>query len=162
MRRRLVLIAALTLVLAACGDDRGSTQDGDETFDAPDTTEALPELVVVFSPDESETDSYGEPTTWTPEADDVQAAEAILAEHLETNSRRRRRRPWTPTPASTSASARTRRLVSVNALCEASLDTFEDWEDELIVVNDGGPCFWQATVDLTTNEVDPFTVNGNA
>jgi len=161
MRRLLVLIASLTLLLAACSDDGGSTQDGDEAFDTPETTEALPELVVVFSPEDSETDSFGEPTTWTPGADEVVAADELLAEHIEA----------VPDLGVSAVDTYARQyvgvgddedLVSVNALCEESLDSFEDWEDEPILVNDGGPCFWQATVDLATGEVDPFTVNGNA
>ncbi len=49
--------------------------------------------------------------------------------------------------------------MSVNALC--AVDDL-DWEDQLVVVADGGSCFWQATVDLPTSEVLSFTVNGEA
>ena len=158
MRRLLALTAALTLLLAACGDDSGE----DESFDdAPDTTEALPDRVVVFSPEDSETDGFGEPTPWTPGVEDVLAAEELLAEHLEANP------DLGVDPLDTYARqylgvGEDGDLVSVSALCESSLDSLDDWEEEFIVVNDGGSCFWQATLAPSTGQVDPFTVNGNA
>jgi hypothetical protein len=149
MRRLLVLTAALTFLLAACGDDA-------TTGESPEGT--LPDDVAVFGPDDIEADSYGEAVTWTPSADDVAAVEAILAEHLEANAATgvdelaAYARQYTGVGEGED-------LVSVNALC--SLGDM-DWEDEYITVADGGPCFWQATVDPATAEVDPFTVNGSA
>ncbi len=161
MRRLLVLTAALTLLFAACGDDSGD----DETFDDPGSTtteviegDDLPDQVVVFTPDDTEIDANGEPLTWTPGIEDVLSAEAALAEHLEAN----------PDLGVDAIDTYARQyvgigegedVVSVNALC--AVDDL-DWEDQLVVVADGGSCFWQATVDLPTSEVLSFTVNGEA
>lgn len=160
MRRLLVLTAALTLLFAACGDDTG-----DESFDDPGsgTTEVLegddlPDQVVVFTPDDTETDANGEPLTWTPGIEDVLSAEAALAEHIEADA------SLGVDPLETYARqyvgiGEGEDVVSVNALC--AVDDL-DWEDQLVVVADGGSCFWHATVDLPTSEVLSFTVNGEA
>lgn len=160
MRRLLALTAAVTLLLAACRDDSGD----DESFEDPSSTtevvagDDLPDQVVVFTPDETEIDANGEPVTWTPGIEDVLSAEAALAEHLEAN----------PDLGVDALETYARQyvgigdgenVISVNALC--AVDDL-DWEDQFIVVADGGSCFWQATVDLPTGEVPSFTVNGEA
>ncbi len=165
MRRPPALALALTLLLAGCGDDDGSTQDGDETFDPPSSTEApddgLPDQVVVFGPDDVETDIYGNEVTWTPSADDVAAAEEALQAHIEENP------DAGPEPVGDvegyfrqyTGTGEDGDVVSVNALCTTS--DF-DWEDDLILVNDGGSCFWQAEYTPTDDTVTSFNVNGQA
>ena len=168
MRRALavLLILALPVIVlpAACGDDGGDGRDG-ESFDDPGSTtteviesDDLPDLVVVFSPDDTDIDANGEPVTWTPGIEDVLSAEAALAEHIEAN----------PDVAVDPLESYARQyvgigegedVVSVNALC--AVDDL-DWEDQYIVVADGGTCFWHATVDLPTGTVESFTVNGVA
>lgn len=165
MRRLTLLLAAVLLLLAACGDDSGSTQDTDEEFDSPtETTEgdddsALPEGTVVFTPDDAETDTNGDAVTWTPGTEDVLAAEEALAAHLEDNA------DLGVEPLDTYhrqyvGTGEDSDVISVNALCESA--ELDDWEDELILVNDGGPCFWQARVARESLEVESFTVNGQA
>lgn len=161
VRRLLVLAVALTVLLAACGDDAGN----DESFDDPSssTTEVvadddLPEQVVVFTPEDTEIDANGEPVTWTPGIEDVLNAEAALADHIAAN----------PDLGVDALETYARQyvgigegedVISVNALC--AVDDL-DWEDQFVVVADGGSCFWQATVSLSTGEVRSFTVNGFA
>jgi hypothetical protein len=50
------------------------------------------------------------------------------------------------------------RMIIINSSC----DEFEDWRSEVIFVMDGGPCFWQATYNATTGELDALIVNGHA
>jgi hypothetical protein len=159
MRRFPLLVLTLALFLAACGDD-GSTQDGDETFDPPETTEVpdLPENTVVFGPDDEATDLYGDEVTWTPDADDIATVDQLVADHIEAEGGL----GLDPVDAYARQYVGTGDegdIVSVNALC--SYDDL-DWEDELILVNDGGTCFWQAQVSLTANEVQLLQVNGSA
>lgn len=163
MRRLLPALAASLLLVAACGDD-GSTQDRDETFDPgvdaddPGGGNALPGQIVVFGPDEVEADVYGEPVTWTPSAEDVAAVEEILAAHLRDEAATGVDELTTYARQYVGVGEAEDRLT-VNALC--AVDDLP-WEDDLVLVNDGGPCFWQATVDPATGTVDPFTVNGEA
>ncbi|HYF46032.1 MAG TPA: hypothetical protein VD926_07455 [Acidimicrobiales bacterium] len=167
MRRLLLLPLALLLavVLAACGDDSGSTQDDDETFDSPSSTTEepdepeAPEGAVVFTPDEEETDIYGNEVTWTPDAEQLRIAEEALgdfiADHPEdgVEDLEEYHRQYTGT-------GEEGEVISVNALCVDS--GIEGWEDEIILVNDGGSCFWQAEFDVESLDVVTFNVNGEA
>lgn len=155
----LALALPLTVGLTACGDDSSSD---DETFDPPTTVDGgdLPEGTVVFTPDEAETDAFGEETDWTPTAEDVAAAEELLQQYIDDHpdlglddfdSFHRQYMGTGPDDG---------QLVSVNALCESS--GLDDWEDGLIVVADGGTCFWSAHVSVPSGTVSDFSVNGYA
>lgn len=154
MRRLPPLLLALTLLLVACGDDEGVSTEEPGTTGLGD----LPEGAVVFTPDDAATDTYGDATTWTPGPADVEVAEAALQDHIDDQP------DLGLDPFDTYhrqyVGVGDEDIVSVNALCESA--DLDDWEDELILVNDGGACFWQAQVDLATGTVDPFTVNGEA
>jgi len=166
MRRFLLppLALLLAVTLAACGDDSGSTQDDDETFDSPSTTEApeepeAPEGAVVFTPEDEETDIYGNEVTWVPDAEQLRVAEEALgdfiADHPEdgVDDLEEYHRQYTGTGEEGA-------VISVNALCVDS--GIDDWEDEIILVNDGGACFWQAEFDVESLDVVTFNVNGEA
>jgi hypothetical protein len=150
MRRLLLVLAVL---VSACGDD-GSVADPPPTTEADD----LPADVVVFGPDDVEDDLYGDPVTWTPSVDDVAAVDEALEAHIDGDpslgveplDRYHRQYVGTGEEGET---------VAVNALC--AVDGM-DWEDDLILVNDGGSCFWGAQVNVATSEVTTFTVNGVA
>jgi hypothetical protein len=170
MRLRIALLAALVLLLAAaCGDDGGSAQDDG---DPPSTTEGpptrptdgpapdlddLPEGTVVFSPDDVEADPGGEPTTWTPSAQDVDGVDQTLAAYIEDNPDLGVE-PLDDYVRQYLGTGEIGEIVSVNGVCDEDFP----WEDELIVVNDGGSCFWQAEFSFFTLDVDSFTVNGEA
>ena len=49
-------------------------------------------------------------------------------------------------------------VLVINALCDPSFDT----ANSVVIVMDGGDCFWQAVYDLTTHEFTQFSVNGDA
>jgi hypothetical protein len=157
MRRfpRLQLALVLVLGLAACGSS--------ESFDAPTVStnpSYRPEGTVVFSPDDVESDSYGEETNWTPGVDDVAGAEELLHAYIDDH----------PALGLDDFDTYHRQYVgigpddgqslSVNALCESS--GLDDWEDDYIVVADGGTCFWSAHVFVPAGIVSDFQVNGYA
>jgi hypothetical protein len=49
-------------------------------------------------------------------------------------------------------------VLVINATCDPGFDT----ANGVVIVMDGGDCFWQATYDLTTHEFTHFSVNGDA
>ncbi len=51
-----------------------------------------------------------------------------------------------------------RKLLYVNAFCEAP----SYWRTQLVIVSDGGTCFWQALYDPATDKYSNLTVNGRA
>jgi hypothetical protein len=53
-----------------------------------------------------------------------------------------------------------KRKIYVNALCTIDQDT--NWRKRLIVVADGGKCFWHAMYDVSTRKFSELSVNGRA
>ena len=54
-------------------------------------------------------------------------------------------------------------LVYVNALCATDVGGEPDrLSGGIVIVMDGGACFWNATVDLTSGEIAELMVNGDA
>lgn len=47
------------------------------------------------------------------------------------------------------------RLIYINSFCKE----FTDWQSNVIIVMDGGPCFWNAIYNVTTGEVEHLYVN---
>jgi hypothetical protein len=172
MRRLLLTLAALLLLAGACSDDGGSASD-----DAATTTEApegdgpgppgpgpapdiedLPEGTVVFSSDDVTADVDGNETTWTPTVRDVEVVEGALEEYVDEN----------PDLGIDDLDTYVRQylgtgdragIVSINGLCDA--DAF-NWQEELVAVEDGGSCFWNAEFSFFTLSFDSFQVNGEA
>jgi len=51
-------------------------------------------------------------------------------------------------------------LICVNAFCYA--DRHDHWRHKEVYMIDGGDCYWQAVINLTTKRVEVFEVNGDA
>lgn len=51
-------------------------------------------------------------------------------------------------------------LIFVNALCRLDPEVSRDWRKHLILVNDGGKCFWRATYNPSTHAFSDLVVNG--
>jgi hypothetical protein len=49
-------------------------------------------------------------------------------------------------------------IFFVNSICDPHGD---DWKQELILVKDGGSCYFQMKINLTKKETYEFTINGN-
>ena len=64
------------------------------------------------------------------------------------------------------------RIIRINAFCRNLQTPIEvngktgwepfDWRNNLVVVNDGGKCYWTAIINLSTKEFIDITVNGEA
>ncbi|MGO9336623.1 MAG: hypothetical protein ACLPY1_03850 [Terracidiphilus sp.] len=53
-----------------------------------------------------------------------------------------------------------RREVFVNAFCDGQ--SFPDWRERLVVVIDGGTCYWQALYDPATKQFSNLMINARA
>jgi hypothetical protein len=53
-----------------------------------------------------------------------------------------------------------KKTIFVNALC--SIEAGEDWRKRLIVVSDGGKCYWNAVYDPITQTFSNLVINGRA
>ncbi len=51
------------------------------------------------------------------------------------------------------------KVIWVNYFCDGS---FINWKKTLVIVNDGGKCFFQFTINLSTKKISDFMTNGNA
>jgi hypothetical protein len=63
--------------------------------------------------------------------------------------------------AGTAPGSDDRHLV-VAAICASAADDGLDWQYGWVEVNDGGTCFWDATMDLGTGEMLRFSFHGSA
>jgi hypothetical protein len=53
-----------------------------------------------------------------------------------------------------------RKTIFVNALC--NIQPGQDWRKRLIILSDGGKCFWNAIYDPATQKFSDLAVNGRA
>ena len=64
------------------------------------------------------------------------------------------------------------KIIRINAFCRNRPTPIEingefvwkpyDWKNKLLVVNDGGDCYWTAIINLSSKELIELTVNGEA
>lgn len=103
-------------------------------------------------------DVFVEPTD-----EEATAAEAAIAAHLSTATDPREaevaEQLATYTRQYVGIDRDGRRLVYANAFCD---DAGLEPATELVLVADGGTCFWQAVVDPATGEIVSLTINGEA
>lgn len=139
----LLLLASLA---AGCGSQ------GEPSGPRVGPGEDLPDQVVVFGPDDDLGD--GAPTPdWTPDADDIAAAEELLEGELAGS--------YEDGLGELTYYVRQYAGVDGDSLeVSATCDTDSDWQESWIEVEDGGPCYWRATV--RGGQVDSFVVNGLA
>ena len=52
------------------------------------------------------------------------------------------------------------KVAWINCMCGAPMS--DEWRQGLIIVSDGGNCFFQVSINLTLNRVTEFSVNGEA
>jgi len=91
--------------------------------------------------------------SWTPSEEHLQAAEAAVAAEALTADR--------PPVLDgyrqyTGIIVDGQRKVHINSMCQA----FDNWRTTLIEIEDGGPCFWGATFNVETGELESLVVNG--
>jgi hypothetical protein len=53
-----------------------------------------------------------------------------------------------------------KKWVFVNSICEASWKRHGFWYDDIIIVFDGGPCFFNVRYDLSSAQFDQLQING--
>lgn len=107
---------------------------------------------VILEVDESWTTAEG----WTPDMEHLQAAEEALDDYdtgaLSPEPRMDATRQYIGMVIDG------QRHIHINAFC----DDQPNWETELVLVLDGGGCFWQAGYNVETGDITGFSVNGHA
>lgn len=53
------------------------------------------------------------------------------------------------------------KLVWINCFCKSDFN-FNDWKKEIVIVADGGSCFFNVTINLTKKKYEQFSTNGYA
>lgn len=182
MMRRVGLGATVTiatlLVVAACGDGDGSlatTLGGGEpdsgTLVEGDTYRGvlLDAHLDYMRPVDGE--SIEDVDSFVPTPDDVERFEAQLPEALasagnlggeevDADDLDGYLRQYTGV-ADASAGSSARHLV-VAAICDSAAANGIEWQRGWVEVNDGGTCFWDATMDLGSGEILRFSFHGMA
>jgi hypothetical protein len=119
----------------------------------------------------------GKHNVWKPTIEQVETAECILKEKLVSDAHLWSQKLdssytiedyssanglveiyWHYRQYSGATNDRGDRLVCINSFC----DPKRHWRRNFVWVLDGGDCYWQAVINLTTNEVEVFEVNGDA
>jgi hypothetical protein len=100
--------------------------------------------------------------TWVPNAGDVAAFESGLAAHMTKSvppaskdlpsKLKSYKRQWF------GVTAGTRKLIFGNFFCRET----SGWEEGVIMVDDGGDCYFQVFYDVTSREYLGLMINGNA
>jgi hypothetical protein len=100
---------------------------------------------------------------WTPSEQDVRALEAGLAEFLYVAALERSPDLWQKQRAykrQYGGIVRAgRRLVYASFLCNTHGD---EWRRQVVIVMDGGDCYFQLTFDVERDTFDDLTINGEA
>lgn len=145
MATRTLSALFLALLVSACGSD------GEPAGPRVGPDADLPDQVVVFGADDGLGEFAPQPD-WTPDAEDIEAAEELLAAELAASDEEGldELTTYVRQYAGIDGDA-----LEVNALC----DTDVDWQESWIEVDDGGACYWNATV--VDGRVESFQVNGS-
>ncbi len=113
--------------------------------------------------------------SWTPAAEDVERFLDKLPERLEAGADRRgvevaarlRERPaGADVPPGryraqiVGLTVGGKRFLFANFFCEGGAGGSENWEEDLVMVRDGGTCYFQAWFDVETGEYPRLTING--
>jgi hypothetical protein len=53
-----------------------------------------------------------------------------------------------------------RKAILINAFCPSGQDKSEMWRKHLVLVSDGGQCYWRALFDVSTQRFTKLEVNG--
>lgn len=101
---------------------------------------------------------------WTPIIVDISALESNLTTFLADNSEQFRRDIEADLPQYirqyVGFYSNGDPMIYVNALCDG--DNLTDWQTDLVLVADGGDCYFQVIYNTTTDEFSNLTINGEA
>lgn len=156
-RKITMLMLLLTLALAACNPVRPPEPNANSKG-------------VIFTAEQSEAELYfiapNATGAWQPSAADVAKLEADLPAFLQSAEN-----PWlrTDPPIWEREPEYMRqylgivengeKLIYANFFCS---DSGGDWQEEFVLVMDGGDCYFQVKYNPTTGEFFDFSVNGEA
>jgi hypothetical protein len=52
------------------------------------------------------------------------------------------------------------KIIWINCFCKTEESSFKDWKKNIVLVKDGGNCFFNLKANITTNTFTDFFVNG--
>lgn len=103
---------------------------------------------------------------WTPSEEEVVALEEGLAAYLQEEAGERYPRIWQELPTYKRQYAGVvvegeREILGV-FFCASNVDFFEDWEERVVAVDDGGDCFFELRYNPATDTFHDLSVHGEA
>jgi hypothetical protein len=54
------------------------------------------------------------------------------------------------------------KIILINCFCKKELDTFNKWKTDLVIVQDGGNCFFKMKINVDKKEFYDVRINGYA
>jgi len=105
---------------------------------------------------------------WTPSESDIETAEKLIAECFNdqkrgTVNRLLNRKPEDYTMQFVGAiDEKDEKIIWVNCFCSSEIKYFKDWKTDLVLVKDGGNCFFNLKINVDNNTYYDVLVNGEA
>ena len=106
--------------------------------------------------------------SWTPSGTDIENAEKLITECFNdqktgTLNRLLNRKPEDYYRQFVGAiNEKGEKIIWVNCFCEKEINFFKDWKTNIIMVADGGNCFFNLKINVDKNNYFDVMVNGNA
>ena len=107
-------------------------------------------------------------TSWTPEGKDIETAETILNKAFDDQKKPTLNRLLDRKPEDYNKQfvgfidANGDKIIWANCFCKGSDSFFKDWKNKVVIVNDGGSCFFNVKINITKNTYYDLMVNGYA
>jgi hypothetical protein len=165
-------IALLALCCAALGFEvwqfrTGSAPTGQSS--GPAATKTMPDFTLLPAGEIEVWSNYFAPASqaesWEPTLGDMNDVEADLPQitalsKADPDRNRRIENPQKYYRQYLALQINGKRKILLNAIC--SVDHDANWRKHLVVVIDGGTCFWHAMYDLSTRSFSDLSVNSRA
>lgn len=106
-------------------------------------------------------------TSWTPEENDIDAAEKLLKDCFDSQKNAAKNRFLNKSLDDYdrqfigAVNENGDKIIWVNCFCNTQENYFKDWKTKLVFVKDGGNCYFNLIVNITKNTYSDLMINGN-